>query len=381
MEGGKSLKVKTEEVRKHLLCKCDLFLLFFHPSHLTENTKCRFVQLFGLCVFTWTGRRDCHFLDAMAGSVPRWPRLSVGTVQAGVMEMCGAGSGATRFSLGSSAWQRRTFRRARASAACWRCKSKPWLGAVLSRVYSGKFFASLEIVLTLIKGVCLVCLPLSCLPIRAGRQIWSRDVCRPLVSRQSTVLESRWKDSAFLSASLQANSARMTNFSQCKLSLKVVFLLLPYLLVAPDFPKVRVPQRCLRSDALVGVVGEHLVEQRQRRGRAARDQPGDAGALFRREVEMHGSRPAGDRDETARSFACFAWPSTAHNLASVTGGRILKNPLLEFLEDALVRGPQHVVDLGHLVQLIGSGEERVQTERGGLEELTAATKLLTQLSV
>lgn len=62
-------------------------------------------------------------------------------------------------------------------------------------------------------------------------------------------------------------------------------------------------------------------------------------------------------------------------------GRILKNPLLEFLEDALVRGPQHVVDLGHLVQLIGSGEERVQTERGGLEELSAATKLFTQLSV
>lgn len=37
----------------------------------------------------------------------------------------------------------------------------------------------------------------------------------------------------------------------------------------------------------------------------------------------------------------------------------LEDPLLELLEDALVGGPQHVVDLGHLVQLIGSGEERV----------------------
>lgn len=47
----------------------------------------------------------------------------------------------------------------------------------------------------------------------------------------------------------------------------------------------------------------------------------------------------------------------------------------------MVGGPQYVVDLGHLVQFIGAGEERVQTERGGLEELTAATKLFTQFSV
>lgn len=84
-----------------------------------------------VCVFTWPGRRDCHFLDAMAGSVPRWPRLSVGTVQAGVREMCGAGSGATRFSLGSSAWQRRTFRRATASAACWPVQKQALVGGYI----------------------------------------------------------------------------------------------------------------------------------------------------------------------------------------------------------------------------------------------------------
>lgn len=74
----------------------------------------------------------------------------------------------------------------------------------------------------------------------------------------------------------------------------------PSSLGAPDFPEVRVPQRRLRGDALVGVVGEHLVEQGQCRRRAAWDQPGDAAALLRREVEMHGSRPAGEREESAR---------------------------------------------------------------------------------
>lgn len=68
---------------------------------------------------------------------------------------------------------------------------------------------------------------------------------------------------------------------------------------APGFPEVCVPQGRLRGDALVGVVGEHLVEQRQRRRRAARDQPWDAAALFRRKVEMHGSRPAGETEESA----------------------------------------------------------------------------------
>lgn len=36
--------------------------------------------------------------------------------------------------------------------------------------------------------------------------------------------------------------------------------------------------------------------------------------------------------------------------------------LLELLEDALIWCPQYIVDLGNLVQLIGSREERIQTE-------------------
>lgn len=39
--------------------------------------------------------------------------------------------------------------------------------------------------------------------------------------------------------------------------------------------------------------------------------------------------------------------------------------LLELLEDALVWCSQHVVDLGNLVQLIGSRKERIQTETQG----------------
>lgn len=38
-----------------------------------------------------------------------------------------------------------------------------------------------------------------------------------------------------------------------------------------------------------------------------------------------------------------------------------KRLLLELLEDALIRRPQHVVDLGGLVHLVGSGKQRVQT--------------------
>ncbi len=36
--------------------------------------------------------------------------------------------------------------------------------------------------------------------------------------------------------------------------------------------------------------------------------------------------------------------------------------LLELLEDTLIWCPQHIVDLRNLVQLIGSREERIQTE-------------------
>lgn len=92
------------------------------PVVFLLNTKCCFLQVFWPCASTLASRRGCHLLDAMAGSVPLWPRLSAGPVQAGVGWV--AGSGATRLSFGSSAWQRRTFRLARASAACCRCKSK-----------------------------------------------------------------------------------------------------------------------------------------------------------------------------------------------------------------------------------------------------------------
>lgn len=97
--------------------------------------------------------------------------------------------------------------------------------------------------------------------------------------------------------------------------MRLVFLLRAHLLGAPDFPKVRVPQCRLRGDALVRVVGEHLVEQRQRRRRAAGDQPGDAAALFRREVEMHGSRPAGDRERERRTLTRSLAYLTEPNIA------------------------------------------------------------------
>lgn len=45
--------------------------------------------------------------------------------------------------------------------------------------------------------------------------------------------------------------------------------------------------------------------------------------------------------------------------------------LLELLEDALIRRPQHVVDLGSLVHLVGSGKQRAQAEREALAERCA----------
>lgn len=39
-----------------------------------------------------------------------------------------------------------------------------------------------------------------------------------------------------------------------------------------------------------------------------------------------------------------------------------ENLLLELLEETLFWRPQHIVDLGNLVQLIGSREERIQAE-------------------
>lgn len=61
---------------------------------------------------------------------------------------------------------------------------------------------------------------------------------------------------------------------------------------APDFPEVGVPQGRVRGDALVGVIGQHLVQQREGWRRAFGDQPRDPGAFFRGEVELHGPGPA-----------------------------------------------------------------------------------------
>lgn len=62
---------------------------------------------------------------------------------------------------------------------------------------------------------------------------------------------------------------------------------------APGFPEVGVPQGRVGGDALVRVVGQHLVQQGEGWRRASGDQPGDPGAFLRREVELHGPGPAG----------------------------------------------------------------------------------------
>lgn len=72
---------------------------------------------------------------------------------------------------------------------------------------------------------------------------------------------------------------------------------------APDFPEVGVPQGRVRSDALVRVVGQHLVEQREGWRRAFGDQAGDPGAFFRGEVEMHGPGPARGSEQEVGSRA------------------------------------------------------------------------------
>lgn len=69
-----------------------------------------------------------------------------------------------------------------------------------------------------------------------------------------------------------------------------------------------------------------------------------------------------------RWLACIALHT--HKNAKIYLG--IKTLLLEFLQDAVVGCPQHIVDLGHLVQLIGSREERIQTEtEGNYNNLTA----------
>lgn len=73
---------------------------------------------------------------------------------------------------------------------------------------------------------------------------------------------------------------------------------------------------------------------------------------------MHCSGPVSDGNEMT-SLHCFAHTKNATIYLGI------KNLLLEFLQDAVVGCPQHIVDLGHLVQLIGSREERIQTETEG----------------
>ena len=59
---------------------------------------------------------DWHFLEVVAGSVPRWLRVTAGTLETGE-EICGPGT--TMLSLGSSAGYWGMFRLARGSATCF----------------------------------------------------------------------------------------------------------------------------------------------------------------------------------------------------------------------------------------------------------------------
>ena len=61
--------------------------------------------------------------------------------------------------------------------------------------------------------------------------------------------------------------------------------------IPPDLPEVRVLQGRLCRDALIWVIGQHLVQQRQGRCRTVGDQPGDTTALFRGEIETHRPGP------------------------------------------------------------------------------------------
>lgn len=75
--------------------------------------------------------------------------------------------------------------------------------------YNQHFHNNCKIVVirpTLIKGVCLVCLPLSCLPNLVGRQLWLKDLGVPLLSSPSTAAENLWRVSAFFSAILETQS-------------------------------------------------------------------------------------------------------------------------------------------------------------------------------
>lgn len=61
---------------------------------------------------------------------------------------------------------------------------------------------NVEIWLTLIKGVCLICLPLACLPCLAVRHMWSTEMGVPVLSPPPTVPMAFSRFSALLSAIL-----------------------------------------------------------------------------------------------------------------------------------------------------------------------------------
>ena len=66
---------------------------------------------------------------------------------------------------------------------------------------------------------------------------------------------------------------------------------------------------------------------------------------------MHCSRP----EKWQVSFSFAPTKKTKKHLEG-------EHPLFELLQDALIWGPQHIVDLGNLVQLIDSRKEWIQAE-------------------
>ena len=137
----------------------------------------------------------------------------------------------------------------------------------------------------------------------------------------------------------------------------------------PDFPKACVLQGCCCTDAFIGVIGKHLIEQRQSRSRAAGDQPWDTGAFSRGEVEIHCSRSA-----RQKQWDVITYKHIKNRWLQLTYKNEEHLPL-ELLEDAWIWCPQHVVDLINLVQLAGSREERVQTKTHmGIEQTLSHNK-------
>lgn len=116
--------------------------------------------------------------------------------------------------------------------------------------------------LTFSKGVCLAFRPFS-LPTLAGRQPRFSELCEPPPSRPCRVPGSLWKVSALFSAILKEKALTLTRHPFRRRGAVSDG--------APDFPEVGVPQGRVRGDALVRVVGQHLVEQREGWSRAFGD--------------------------------------------------------------------------------------------------------------